>query len=158
VSGIFLAANSGGALLPNFDVVTDVGANTNASGSLNFNFSGWSTISVAAGAKGQFYPDAAMGSSLGGAINGATVIGVYSQAGNGVSSSLASLYYVLLAGTTWSAGTVNTLTIGGTPVSISGTPTYTVDGLFTRVQITPTSVITSLFGTTVGATKSVVLT
>ena len=107
--------------------------------------------------QGSIYPDAAIGScsTTNPGLNSLAVIGVYSVGLNLPNN--ASYYYLLLAGNVTTG--ITSLTIGGSAVG-SGPTSYTYDSTnnCTRVLFTPATVTTTLFGTTVGASKTVVIT
>jgi hypothetical protein len=152
----------GSTVAPSFTITngsaTAVGAGKTPS---TYTYQGWSNFALAtAGVAATLYPATTFGSVVGGSAGdwkGSTILGVVSR-DDGVTTSLAAVYYIYLLGSD-STLTVTSLSIGGTSLAFSS-QSITVDSTngVVRVALTPTTTTTTLFGTTAGTNKAILIT
>lgn len=161
MSGLMTAFLGGAAANGVFTLTVGTADNTGIAGFI-YTFWGWSTVTVAPGGQGQFYPGSTMGSAAGAYINGIQILGCYSSdATTNGGGTRGDFYYVVVAGDQQAnTSLINAISINGTNVTNSG-KTVSYNGsthTYFRFTATAPSIVPTLFGTSVGATKNIIIT
>lgn len=164
MSGLMTAFLGGAAANGVFTLTVGTADNTGTLGAI-YTYWGWSSVTGPSGggpSGGRFYPGTTMGSAASAYIGGIQILGCYSgDDTTGGGGTRGDAYYVIVAGDqSANTGLITALSISGTNVTYSAETTQYNGSTHTyfRYAATAPSIVPTLFGTSVGATKNIIIT